>query len=246
MWQERIRIGEQPDDSDEEWETETLYWCRACKSKEWGVPVAKALSRIKCGRADLQRVLARTREFKEAKKMPPKEFLVAGTTKKQKRVLLRMEIMDVFRPAAILLKQQQMDQRVIWCDEHRELCYRLKELTDIDEIEKCLREIDNVKLKFRENDQPPGYADVAKSKEALFRFQMAADYSDCWAQICDSAGKLLGGFSACYVCGADETAKECNTLMLSKEWLHKHVDPLAAKQKWKCRICGAKSRRSWA
>ena len=73
-----------------------------------------ALSRVKRRRADWQRVLARMAEYRKAWQ----NMLTVGATKKHKPVLLRMEIMDVFRPAAkaILLKQQQMDQRVILCD----------------------------------------------------------------------------------------------------------------------------------
>ncbi|MFM7988700.1 MAG: hypothetical protein ACKPKO_56245, partial [Candidatus Fonsibacter sp.] len=94
-----------------------------------------------------------------------------------------------------------------------------------------------------ESAMPTAFADKSRNLEEQFRWQMAADYSDCWTEIRDNKGKLIGGFSSFYICewtpNAD-TEDGCHTLILLKEWNSKHADPLATKQKWYCNICGTK------
>jgi len=111
---------------------------------------------------------------------------------------------------------------------------------DLGKIDVLLQKIDEAEDKFVAANEPLGYADRARTRVELFRFQMAADYSDSWTEVKNGAGTLIGGFSAFYICRAGGTNTECNTLILSKVWARQHEDILASKQRWKCRCCGAK------
>ena len=84
------------------------------------------------------------------------------------------------------------------------------------------------------------YKDKARSREDLFRYQMAADYSDGWMEVKSSQGNLFGGFSSFYICRAGAVDSQCNTLILNKDWMRTREDIWAPKQKWKCRCCGTR------
>ena len=84
------------------------------------------------------------------------------------------------------------------------------------------------------------YKDKARSREDLFRYQMAADYSDGWMEVKSSQGNLFGGFSSFYICRAGAVDSQCNSLILNKDWMRMREDIWAPKQKWKCRCCGTR------
>ena len=161
-------------------------------------------------------------------------------SKKGRKEILRVEYIKVWKPAmrAIALKTQQRKDRAVLTDEHTALCARLKESVDLEEIEMLLEKIEAIEAGIRVASLPLAFAKIAKSEEELFRFQMAADYSDAWTEINSTSGRLLGGFSAFYICQAGAVDSKCNTLMLSKTWTRNHEDPLMPKQGWKCVCCG--------
>ena len=151
--------------------------------------------------------------------------------------MLRQQILQVWRPAAkaILLKAAQMQKRCAHGEEHWRLCELLKDETDLAKIETLLEQVDAAEDKFVAACEPLAFADRAKTREELFRYQMAADYSDGWVEVKSGSGKLLGGFSSFYICRAGPAADPCNTLILSKVWSRNHEDMMACKQGWKCR-----------
>jgi hypothetical protein len=155
--------------------------------------------------------------------------------------LLRRQVLDIWRPAAkaILLKTAQMLQRAGHGEEHLRLCELLKQETDLSKIESLLEQVNAAEDAFVAACEPLAFKDRAKDREELFRYQMAADYSDGWVEVKSGSGKLLGGFSSFYICRAGGAADPCNTLILNKEWSRQHEDMLAPKQKWKCRCCGS-------
>ena len=69
-------------------------------------------------------------------------------------------------------------------------------------------------------------------------FADAADYADNWAKNADQE------FNVFFICKGNqgEGWGTCNTLIQSKAWETLHADPMAAKQRWYCRKCGARSR----
>ena len=56
-----------------------------------------------------------------------------------------------------------------------------------------LAQIDEAEEKFTAACEPLAFKDKARSREDLFRYQMAADYSDCWMEVKSSQGNLFGG-----------------------------------------------------
>ena len=206
--------GSSAADSDEMYET--WYFCLSCVALERGISEPEARGWIRANRQDLQHKMARTAEWKRARDAPPTTFEFASSSRAEKRVLLRQQVLDVWRPAAkaILLKAQQMMVRVARGEEHIRLCELLKQEKDLDRIEALLEQVDAAEDLWKQSCEPLGYADGAKSKEELFRWQMAADYDDSWSEVRSSSGKLLGGSSAFYICKAGG-ADACNTLMLS-------------------------------
>jgi hypothetical protein len=151
-------------------------------------------------------------------------------------------MLEIWKPAAraILLKAAQYRARAAHGAEHAKLCEDIKLEKDPWKIEKLLEAIDAAEEAFVKHCEPIGFSDRAKSREDLFRWQMAADYADGWVEVRSSSGRMLGGFSSFFICRAGGVANRCNTLLLNKEWLRKHDDPMAPRQKWKCRCCGSK------
>jgi hypothetical protein len=139
-----------------------------------------------------------------------------------------------------MLKAAQLQKRSGHGARHAELCEELRQEKNPWRIETWLEKINDAEDEFTAACEPLAFRDRARCREELFRFQMAADYSDGWVEVKSSSGRLLGGFSSFFICRAGGEGYECNTLILNKDWMRKHEDPLATKQKWKCRCCGAK------
>jgi hypothetical protein len=106
-------------------------------------------------------------------------------------------------------------------------------------MEAILDQIDIAEEAFCNACKPLAFVSKAATREEHFRWQRAADYHDGWVEVKSATGRLLGGFSSFYICRAGGTASPCLTLILNKDWLRKHADPLATKQKWRCTCCGA-------
>ena len=240
--QERIFIDILDEDEiDHDTRYETWYWCVGCVAVERGVSEAAALGWIRANRQDLTRKMERTEGWKRAKANPPATLEFANASRAGKRMLLRNSILELFRPAAkaILLKAAQLAKRVDCGEEHARLCEEVKTMTDLTQIEAHVVKIDAAEDAFTELCLPLGFADRAKTREELFRWQMSADYADGWFEIRSASGQLLGGFSAFYICRAGHASDPCNTLILSKIWTRNHEDINSCKQGWKCRCCGA-------
>jgi hypothetical protein len=201
---------------------------------KWNLSEGETYARIKMESGGMEKSKERAAVRKEI-------FAFMVASKKRREEILRVDMLTLWRPAmrAIALKSQQRKERGVLTDEHTELCTRLKSLTNLTEIEMILGKIDAIEEGIRVASLPLAFAKKARSEEELFRFQMAADYADAWCEIKASDGRLLGGFSAFYICQAGGVDSKCNTLMLSKSWTRNHIDPLACKQGWKCVCCGA-------
>jgi hypothetical protein len=231
-------------DNDTEDEDSVIVWyfCVACVAVERGVKEPEALGWIRANRQDLKKKMERTAEWERAKANPPTSFEFADSSKAQKRVIMRRQVVDIFRPAAkaVILKQAQMVERAEHGALHKQLCEELKAERDLAKIEILLEKIDDAEDSFVAACQPLAFSDRAKSRDELFRWQMAADYADGWTEVKSSSGRLIGGFSAFYICRAGPADGKCNTFILNKEWARRHTDILATGQRWKCRCCGAK------
>jgi hypothetical protein len=231
-------------DSDTEDEDCVIVWylCLTCVAVEKGITETEALDWIRAKRQDLKKKMERTAEWERAKANPLTSFEFADSSKAQKRVIMRRQVVDIFRPSAkaIILKQAQMIERAEHGALHKQLCEELKAERDLAKIEILLEKIDDAENSFVAACQPLAFADRAKSRDELFRWQMEADYADGWTEVKSSSGRLIGGFSAFYICRAGPADGKCNTLILNKEWARRHTDILATGQRWKCRCCGAK------
>jgi len=64
-------------------------------------------------------------------------------------------------------------------------------------------------------------------------FRRAAGYTDNWFTTPDTQ------FNVYYVCMSGAPGWRCCTVILTKDWARLHADPLAPKQKWYCKVCGA-------
>ena len=252
MYQKRKWVEEHEDEHDGKEDIVLIeYFCAQCMAVEWGCTEAEAMSRVKLERPDLQRVRRRTAEWEAAGQELLKTTDVAGLKKGEIRQLTRQTLLEVFRPAmkAILIKRKQLRERAKLTAEHLLLCEELARCTDLDKCEEMINQIELLDEQIMDKSMPLAFADKSKDLEEQFRWQMAADYSDAWTEIRDNKGKLIGGFSAFYICEwtpdkgktPDEgKTEECHTLILSKVWGRKHEDPLKSKQKWYCKICGTK------
>jgi hypothetical protein len=168
------------------------------------------------------------------------DFLDAS--KKGKKELLRIDFLQVWKPVmkSIQLKCEQLRARTGTTEAHTALIAKMKASSCPQEIEVMLQELTRLEDVIWEQSQPLAFvkdaAGVPRSREEVFRFQMAADYGDCWVETTASDGGLLGGFCSYYICMSNHGA--CRTLILSKVWGRRHEDPMAAKQNWKCVCCG--------
>jgi hypothetical protein len=218
------------------------YYCMACVAAEMGITSHEALGWIRATRLDLQKKMETTALWQVAQANPPKDFEFVESSKKKKRLIIRQRVIDIFRPTAkaFILKQNKTKERAEHRALRKQLCEEMQKETNLDKIDVLLQKIDEAEDKFVAANEPLAYADRATSRVELFRYQIAADYSDSWVEVKNSAGTLIGGFSACYICRAGAQDSKCNTLILSKEWAGRHHDILASEQKWKCKCCGAK------
>jgi hypothetical protein len=240
--QETVWVDNLCDESDSEGESVVMYWCVKCVAKEMGVEENVALAHIRSTRKDLQKRMDRTAAYKKAKANPPATWEFEHGNRKQRRVILRNEMLDVWRPAAhaILLKASQLQKRAGHGEKHAALCERLRLEKNPFEMEKILGEIDEAEDAFCNACEPLAFQDRSRTREELFRYRMAADYSDGWVEVKAADGRLLGGFSSFYICRAGAVESKCNSLILNKDWQRQHVDILAPGQRWKCRCCGTK------
>ena len=234
------------DDDNDDWHSDpepiVHYFCVDCVAAKKEISVPAALGWIRATRTDLKKKMDRTARWKAAQADPPTSFEFIDGSKKKKRLIMRKRVLEIFMPLAraFIIKQQQMKVRLVHGEEHARLCEEMKMEKNFDKIDELLQKIDEAEDKFEALNEPLGYANRARSRVELFRFQMAADYADSWTEVKNGAGTLIGGFSAFYICRAGGKDTECNTLILSKEWSRRHADILAPKQRWKCRCCGAK------
>ena len=93
-----------------------FYYCVSCVAIEMNVTEPEAHAWI--------RAAGRTALWERAKANPPKTFEFAESSKKGKRILMRKEVVDIFRPEAkaIILNQAQMIQRAECGAVHKQLC----------------------------------------------------------------------------------------------------------------------------
>lgn len=97
-----------------------------------------------------------------------------------------------------------------------------------DKFQEVIRTGNSISLAF--SDRPPDERD---------NFIRAADYADEWFNRGQGDNKV--SFRVCRVCRSNNSGggqRESETL--SACWPRYHADPLAAGQKWYCRLCGAR------
>ena len=94
--------------------------------------------------------------------------------------------------------------------------------------------------KMEATELPLAFQTVCQpGSEKHYRYMQAAQYSDEWVCNLDAKGQVTSAFRSFYICMAGGADNTCYTVIPSKVWATKHVDPLAPKQKWYCNCCGA-------
>jgi hypothetical protein len=71
------------------------------------------------------------------------------------------------------------------------------------------------------------------SKSNPHEWRLASDYSECMVS------SVVGAFNYYFVCKAGGI-NPCWTMINSKNWTQYHADPIANKQRWYCKVCGAR------
>jgi hypothetical protein len=167
----------------------------------------------------------------------------ADASKKGKKEILRTDWLALWKPVmkCVQLKCEQMRARTGLTEEHTALIAKLKASSSVPDIEHMLQELTRLEDEIAEKMEPLAFkvvGGVTQTREQQFRWQMAADYGDCWVETTNTDGSLLGGFCSYYICMSDNG--KCRTLILSKVWTRRHEDPLASQQRWKCVCCNTK------
>jgi hypothetical protein len=218
-----------------------IYTCSSCVQKDRGCTPAEAKAACREERHNVEKQKARAEKFRvcEQNVLGNEEF--ANASKKGKRLILRMDWLQLWKPVMknVQLKCEQLRSRTGLTEEHTRLIAALKASSSVPEIELMLQKLTELEDQIAEKMEPLAFKvvnGVTQTREQQFRWQMAADYGDCWVETQNTNGTLLGGFCSYYICMSNHG--QCATLILSKVWTRKHEDPLASKQNWKCVCCG--------
>ena len=92
------------------------------------------------------------------------------------------------------LKAEQMRARTGSTEAHTALIAKMKLSDGVPEIELMLKELTRLEDLIWVQSEPLAFQQPGRSREEVFRFQMAADYGDCWVETTATDGSLLGGF----------------------------------------------------
>ena len=118
--QDKVWVDNVCDDSSED--GDFRYYCVKCVADK------VALAHIRSMRQDLQKRMERTPDYTKATENPPDTSEFEHGNRKQRRVITRRQMLEIWRPAAhaILIKAAQLQERANYGDRHAALLKEMK------------------------------------------------------------------------------------------------------------------------
>jgi len=181
----------------------------------------------------------RSNKFLEAMNAPRAE--VEFMNKKQRRTLVREEIMKLLVPLAefIVRKEDRLEATAAASAKHSRLVGELKTCTNKARAKEIVQELERLEKLLLEQSQYLAFKEKAEKK---MKYIHVAQYQDEWTSV---DGGRLRAWCACLREGKKRLAKPCGTVIASKRWPRRFDDPSSSRQKWYCACCKVKYATRW-